>query len=68
MTSHIKKSIIKFLDSIITLLAIDGLTIVFLAFLILTSLIHTHIVVKSFILLLLSLAYIYLLVKFNNLK
>ncbi len=67
MTKLAEKAI-KIIDSILILLAVDGLSIVFLILLFLISLILIHIVVKSLILLLLSLTYTYLLVKINKLK
>ena len=67
MTKLAKKAI-KFIDSILILLAVDGLSIVFLILLFLISLIRIHIVVKSLIIFIIVLTYIYSLVKINKLK
>ncbi len=64
--ANLSKKAINFIDKILILLAIDGLSIVFLILLFLTLLIHSHIVVKSLILFLLFVTYIYSLVKLTG--
>ena len=68
MANHIKNIIVKLVDSILILLAIDGLSIIFFFAFILIFSIQFHIIAKSTILTLVVVTYLILLSRIDKIK